>query len=70
MSYNIDKNPISIKHSELKRAGNSLYKSHCPICDDGILLVTRDKDTAVLLEEDRCINCGQVFIYEDIQNLK
>ena len=63
---NINRKTIKVKHSELKRADrNSIYRSRCPACKEGVLLVQRDQDdNFALLNVDRCILCGQRFIYE------
>lgn len=68
---NIDKKPITVKHAELQRSDdNSSFRSDCPVCNDGVLLVGRDNNTFELLAEDNCILCGQKFIYSDIEELK
>lgn len=67
---NIDKEPIPIKHSSLKRTDDSIYRSVCPECKEGVLLVGRDLETFKLSEVDRCISCAQQFIYTDIQELR
>jgi hypothetical protein len=59
-----------VMHSELERVGDSLYKSECPECKIGILLVNRDQRTFELLEYDRCVLCGQAYRYLDIDNLR
>ena len=56
--------PQKIKHSELKRWSESDYKSECPDCDQGILLVCRNADHS-LSRIDSCISCGRVFQYTD-----
>ena len=67
---NIYKVPINVKHSELKRVSvYSAFKSECPVCKEGLLLLVRDSKTFKLLAEDRCILCGQQFIYSDIDEL-
>jgi len=66
---NLQKPPIRVKHSELKREGDSAFKSVCPACDDGMLLMRRDQHTFKLLNDDICILCGQHFIYEEMPNL-
>jgi len=60
---------IEIYHSSLKRIGDSICKSECPSCDNGILLVYRDPETLRLLANDRCVSCGQSFVYKDINSL-
>jgi len=67
---NIDKEVIVVKHKSLKRCGDSIYRSQCPVCEDGILLVYRDQKTFELLDVDRCVLCGQKFRYKDIDYLK
>lgn len=64
--------PIVIKHSELEREdGESAYKSKCPACDRGILLVRRSQNPPFeLLEHDRCIACAQSVVYSDIEDMR
>jgi len=66
---NLNKPPITVKHSELKRVSNSPYRSECPICKKGVLLMQRDQKTFKLLNKDRCILCGQLVIYEEINEI-
>ena len=61
---------LEIPHLELNRYGDSCYKSCCPVCKDGILLVGRDFKTLELEEFDRCISCGQRIKYLDIQQMR
>lgn len=69
-TVNLNKDTIETKHSELKRwTDDSVYKSECPVCDDGVLLIMRDKN-GILEKHDRCINCGQAVIYTDIEELR
>lgn len=63
---NLGKPPIKVKHSELKRVDDSSYRSVCPVCKDGVLLMRRDPQTYELLNVDVCILCGQLFIYEEM----
>ena len=63
---NINKPTIKISHKKLKRIGNSAYRSKCPICKEGILLVQRNQKTFELLKLDRCILCGQSFEYTNL----
>ncbi len=65
---NLGNEPLHINHASLARVGNSSFRSDCPICKEGLLLVKRDQTTLRLLAEDRCILCGQAFIYDDINN--
>ena len=66
---NIDEPEIAVKHSELKRIGDSFYRSECPKCG-GVLLVGRDNITFILQARDRCILCGQMFRYIDIDEMR
>ena len=68
--YNLEMPVIEVKHSELERADSSPYRSMCPSCGMGRLLIYRDNDTGILLAEDCCIYCGQRFYYLDIDNLR
>ncbi len=64
--HNLDKSPLHVRHSELKRASEeSLFRSECPACPKGVLLVCRDQTTYELLRDDRCVLCGQHVIYSD-----
>lgn len=57
--------PIPIQHRGLRSCGDSKFRKHCPLCSDGVLTVVRDASTFELRREDRCLNCGQEFIYTD-----
>ena len=71
MTNNIDKDSIEVEHKNLIRFNDdSMFRSNCPVCEDGILLVRRDNETFKLLAEDRCIACGQRVIYTDIDELQ
>jgi len=68
---NIDKPVLKIPHSELVRDSEySKFKSKCPKCEDGLLLVARVNGFGKLSEKDNCVGCGQKIIYTDIQNLR
>lgn len=67
---NFNKEVEKVKHSELTRIGESPYRSECPICKAGVLLVGRDQKTFILLEHDICIGCAQQFQYLDIDELR
>jgi len=63
---NIGKPPVRVRHSELERASSeSMFRSWCPVCQKGLLLVGRDQETLELTRVDRCTTCGQLFVYED-----
>jgi len=66
---NLNKPIKKILHSDLKRSDDkSMYRSHCPECDGGVLLVHRDQKTFKLIPYDNCIKCGQQFEYLDFNN--
>lgn len=67
---NLDMPAVEVRHSELKRISDSPYKSECPACESGLLLMARDKMTYALSEIDYCILCGQQFKYLDIDELR
>lgn len=68
---NIGKPPIRIAHAELERfSDESPYKSKCPACPKGVLLIYREDFGGRLLEGDCCIGCGQRVIYTDIERLR
>lgn len=67
IGINITKAPIEVKWKELDRASDeSMYRSVCPVCIQGILLIRRNWQTGKLEKEDRCILCGQAVIYIDL----
>ena len=65
-------NPIiNLYWSRLVSVGpNSVYRRECPFCKDGIFLVGRDRKTFALEELDRCISCGQIVHYIDIEEMR
>lgn len=69
---NYHKPELVVKHANLIRcdASNNYYKSNCPVCGDGILLVQRNQTTFILMEKDICILCGQHFRYSDIAEMQ
>jgi predicted RNA-binding Zn-ribbon protein involved in translation (DUF1610 family) len=63
---NVYKPIRQVQHSNLERASeDSPYRSWCPECGKGILMVGRDNDTLKLQKIDHCTHCGQLFFYED-----
>ena len=61
---NIGKPWVRVRHETLKRMNDtSPYRSWCPVCDQGVMLVQRSG--VDLLRVDHCSMCGQRFIYED-----
>ena len=63
---NFLKRPINVRHQDLQRAGESDYRSKCPKCEDGVLLMGRDRATFELLADDNCTSCGRRFHYTDL----
>jgi hypothetical protein len=71
LPLNIKKPPIQVFHKNLMRLSEtSYYKSVCPVCEKGTLLVERDLNTLILQEYDYCNSCGQHFQYMDIQEMR
>jgi len=66
---NIDKPVMMVLHTNLNRSGDSLYRSECPVCLKGVLLMKRDQETLQLEEHDNCILCGQRVFYEGLNDL-
>ena len=66
--------PIKIKHSKLtlsdQGVDGSKFRAICPKCKKGILLVRRNDTTYILEANDRCILCGQLVIYTDIEEMR
>lgn len=55
-----------VRHADLSRAnGETGYKSLCPVCHFGFLLISRHPESHTLLRYDRCVSCGQRFAYTD-----
>jgi hypothetical protein len=68
---NATKPAITLRHSELQRvSSNSSFRSFCPACKDGVLAISRDRETLELLALDRCLLCSQEVIYSDIEDLR
>jgi hypothetical protein len=67
---NKDSPPRAVKHSELTRVGDSRYKSDCPECGVGTLLVRREEKSLRLEAYDTCILCAQRFTYSDILQMR
>lgn len=64
--WNLKKLPIEVKHSDLERMSEeSAYRSWCPVCDQGVLLVSRPIGVFKLKRDERCTLCGQAFWYTD-----
>jgi hypothetical protein len=71
MAATFGKDPLHVKHSELRRVGESAFRSACPECGIGILLMKREeKDDFRLSEADICISCARQFVYDDIDQVR
>lgn len=57
---------ITVRHSELRRVDDSEYKSCCPACKVGLLLMRRNPHSFNLESKDNCVLCGQMVEYTDI----
>lgn len=69
-SRNMNRETISVSHSELTRYGDGIYRSECPECKVGLLSVHKDQETLILEEYDTCVLCGQSFRYLDIETMR
>jgi len=68
---NKNKAVIRLFHSALRRLDDeSVAKSVCPFCGEGIFLVRRDDTTMELMPHDSCKLCGQHVYYMDIVELR
>lgn len=66
MGANTHAPPITVSHASLPPASEeSPHRKQCPVCKTGLLLVYRDDKSFMLRNLDRCIHCGQQFIYTD-----
>ncbi len=65
---NIDAPVLHVRHADLTRTDDSMFRSNCPVCRLGILMVRRS-DRFRLMALDCCIRCGQQVIYDDIAEL-
>lgn len=64
---NVKKEPLKIRHQDLKRYNDSAFKSECPHCKEGFLGIQRDLISFKLQPYDNCLFCGRRFIYTDIE---
>ncbi len=57
---------MHVWHADLERASDdSPFRSVCPACKRGTLLVRRDQETFRLLNVDICTLCAQTVVYKD-----
>jgi len=50
--------------------GEGGHKAHCPVCEEGVLLMHRHEETGELIAYDVCAWCGQRFEYTDIDEVR
>jgi hypothetical protein len=62
---NLSKPVWRLHHAALRRTGESLFRSACPACGKGMLLVRREPVTFRLARFDVCVACGQRVEYLD-----
>jgi hypothetical protein len=63
---NVKKPILEVRHADLTRySSESDFKSDCPACGEGILLVSRLIGKFLLSRYERCTLCGQAFWYTD-----
>lgn len=67
---NADKEIIEVYWAQLRQPTPEKYRRDCPFCENGLLLVSRDRDTGVLEALDRCISCAQRVRYLDIEKMR
>jgi len=63
---NIKKPMLLVSHADLERfSTESDYRSRCPECAKGVLMINRDQKSLSLINVDRCTFCGQLVVYTD-----
>lgn len=68
---NIGRPPLAVRHADLEREGeDSMWRSECPECGHGLLLVRRDQATLRISGADNCVVCGQGFVYLDLAGMR
>lgn len=66
---NMGKPRLPVEHAALVRIDGSAYKSVCPACQIGLLVMRRNAQFQ-LEPTDRCTHCGQPVYYLDIGRLR
>lgn len=62
----VEERILRVSHARLQRVSSeSAFRSRCPACEKGILLVCRDQETFAIINTDCCVLCGQRVIYTD-----
>ena len=64
---NLERKILRVSHARLQRLNknDSVFKSRCPACPKGILLVRRHQETFDIINIDACVACGQRVVYTD-----
>jgi hypothetical protein len=63
---NVKAERMRVAHADLRRVNSSSqFKSWCPKCKEGMLTVCRQQSSGTIINIDRCIQCGQQFLYTD-----
>ncbi len=58
---------IRVVHADLKRFGDSPYRSMCMACSGGLLFVRRVGEDMKLSRHDRCMRCLLPVYYTDAE---
>jgi len=68
VGYAQDRPVIRVRHASLERTGDSPFRSRCPECHRGVLMVYRTQEEPYALRrEDCCVWCAQRFYYLDAE---
>ena len=71
LGINFQNPPIEVSHFTLDGAGRpNQWKSECPVCGTGLLLVNRNSETLAIESYDCCTFCGQHFLYTDVEDMQ
>jgi hypothetical protein len=58
--------PTRVSHASMSRVDESPFRSQCPVCKDGLLLVYRTSLSLRPSRYDNCVACGALFYYTDL----
>lgn len=58
--------PLRVRHQDLERVDDSEFRSRCPHCKEGTLMVERNPKNFWLRNQDYCLSCGRRYFYTDI----
>lgn len=62
---NLKQKPLHVYHASLAVLEAGTLRRMCPVCPDGMLVLERDPATLKVKREDRCLACGQAFVFDD-----